>query len=528
MANQESTGNGQVSRNGQGSPKVALAVTQLSKTFPGTRALKGVSFSVGAGRIHGLVGGNGSGKSTLIKILAGIYQADAGGEIAVGDTTIPANSTTPELARSFGLRFVHQNGGTFPAMTVAENIAFGGNFPTRAGAIRWRALRAHTKLLLDRFQIEASPDDLVGDLRAADQTMVAIARALQDEEDGQEDRVSILILDEPTASLPEHEVEVLLSALRRYAAQGQTILYVSHRLEEILSLTDEVTVFRDGEHVITCPTSTLDEKSLIRHIVGRPLSEVFATDNSAVEAETVLNVSDLSGGPLKGATFTVKKGEVVGIAGLLGSGRTELLEMIFGSRRPDGGKIELDGKVLDLSRPIDGIHAGIGFVPEHREADAAFLDMTVRENLSASHIQRFSRRGRLSHRAEQRDAIDSIDEFGIRTAGDKALMSSLSGGNQQKVIIARWLRNRPMLLLLDEPTQGVDVGARADAYASIREAVQSGMAAVIVSSDFEELASACDRVLVLRNGRFVAEVKEEQLTRHGLTEQVLATQEGSR
>ncbi|MDH6523155.1 ribose transport system ATP-binding protein [Streptomyces sp. SAI-135] len=498
----------------------ALAIRHLTKSFGATLALDDVSFEVRAGHIHGLLGGNGSGKSTLIKILAGVHTADPGGEVHIGARTMPAHTTTPELARRCGLRFVHQSTSTFPGLTLAENIAIGDRFPVSAGRIRWSRLRRRTQALLDRFEIDARPDDRLGDLRPADQTMVAIARALQD--DGHGDGPSVLVLDEPTASLPEHEVGVLLDALRRYARAGQTILYVSHRIDEVLDLTDAMTVLRDGGHVLTRTTDGMTEKQMIEHIVGRPVERVFAEDatDAAVVGDVVLEVEDLTGGPLRGIDLTVRAGEIVGIAGLLGTGRTELLRMIFGDHPVESGTIRLGGDTVRPRNPGEAMKLGIAHVPEEREHEAAFLDLSVRENLSAAEITKYWVRGRLDRRHERRDADRAITDFAIRTSGQDAPMASLSGGNQQKVVLARWLRRNPRLLLLDEPTQGVDVGARADVYAAIRASVGDGMAALVVSSDFDELAHACDRVLVLRDGRITAEVRGSDLQRHRLTELV--------
>ncbi|GAA4701370.1 sugar ABC transporter ATP-binding protein [Pseudonocardia yuanmonensis] len=501
----------------------ALAVRGVTKTFGATRALDNVSFEVRTGQIHGLLGGNGSGKSTLIKIMAGVYTADAG-ELQVGDRSVAADATSPARARQSGLRFVHQSTSTFPELTLAENIAIGDRFPTSAGRVRWSELRRYTAQLLERFEIDAHPRDRLGDLRPADQTMVAIARALQDDTAG----LSVLVLDEPTASLPEHEVSVLLDALRRYAAAGQTILYVSHRMDEVLSLTDAMTVLRDGQHVITCSTEGMTEAEMVSHIVGRPVERVFAEPAADPDTvgEPVLEVDGLAGGPLRGIDLNVRAGEIVGIAGLLGTGRTELLRMIFGDHPVEAGTIRLEGSTVRPRTPGEAMRLGIAHVPEHREAEAAFLDMSVRENLSAAEVVKYWVGGRLDRRRERRDADRAIADFAVRTAGQDALMSSLSGGNQQKVVLARWLRRNPRLLLLDEPTQGVDVGARADVYAAIRAAVNDGMAAVVVSSDFDELAHACDRVLVLRDGRVTAEVRGDDLHRHRLTELVY-TKEGT-
>jgi ribose transport system ATP-binding protein len=503
---------------------VALSISGLSKEFPGTRALDDVSFQVREGQIHGLLGGNGSGKSTLIKILAGVHQGEPGGTVHLGDAAVPAEATSAEAARAAGLRFVHQNASTFADMTVAENLALGSGFPTSLARVRWPALHRHAQALLDRFEIEARPTDLLGDLRQAEQTMVTIARALQDVSDGSS---SVLLLDEPTASLPEHEVEVLLTTLRRYAANGQTILYISHRIEETLAITDSVTVLRDGRHVITRPTEGLTENKLIEHIVGRPFDDVFTPSHQRSTKETVLEVRRLRSGPLTDVSLDVRSGEIVGIAGLLGSGRSELLLALFGIEPCQAETFKIAGEEVRFTSADQAMARGVGLVPEDRAADAAFMDLSVCHNLSAAKIRRFARRGLMNNARERREAQRHIEEFGIRTAGGQALLSSLSGGNQQKVILARWLQREPRLLLLDEPTQGVDVGARADVHASVRRAVDRGMAALLVTSDFDELARASDRVLVLSNGRIAGELAGDGLTRDHIAKLVFTTKEGA-
>jgi ribose transport system ATP-binding protein len=505
----------------------ALTIRSLSKKFGGTQALRDVNFEVAQGRVHGLVGGNGSGKSTLIKILAGVHPGEAGGSIDFLGKSIASDAITPEISRERGLRFVHQNPAVFQSLTVAENIAIGNVFPTTVGKIRWRDLRGRTQRLLDRFEIACRPDDEMSTLRRSDQTMVAIARALQDD-DAQ--AIAALILDEPTASLPDHEVDVLLNAVRRFASQGHTIVYVSHRLEEILQITDAVTVLRDGSHVLTRASEGLNEKDLIELIVGRPLERVFAVHHvsekgdPADQARPVLEISRLRGAPLVDVSLKVGPGEILGIAGLLGSGRTELLRMIFGAHPVQDGEIRMAGEVVAIGSPQDAMNRGIAHVPEHRP-DAVFPGLSVRENLSMGQVSRYWKGWRFSHRQERDDAIDAIRHFGIKTASDRSAISSLSGGNQQKVVVARWVRRNPRLLLLDEPTQGVDVGAREDIYALVRREVDQGMAAIVVSSDFEELAQICDRVLVLRDGRIVDEVAGADLNRHRLTELVLMSRE---
>lgn len=502
--------------------KSALAVSELSKTFAGTKALDGVGFEANVGQIHALLGGNGSGKSTLIKILAGVLPGDPGGRILVHGEQMVSDGITPSSARAAGLRFVHQNSGIFPGMTVGENMAMGHGFPTRFGRVRWREMHTRTAKILQRFEVPATPRTQIDSLRQADQTMVAIARALQDEDEG---GVSVLVLDEPTASLPEDDVRLLLGVLRRLAKAGQTIIYVSHRLDEVIDLADSVTVLRDGHHVVTRTMSGVTEADLIRYIVGSSLARLEHHADAGQTGDVVLEVSDLCGAPVKHVSFSVHRGEIVGVAGLVGSGRTELLRMIFGDHPREGGTIRLSGNAVELKSPAQAMTHGVAYVPENRAEDASLPELTVRENLSVAQIKRFVRLGRVNQKRERESALKSIGDFSILTSGDAALFSSLSGGNQQKVILARWLARRPEVLLLDEPTQGVDVRARADVHRFLRDAVGAGSAAVFVSSDFEELAQVCDRVLALSDGRLVAEVRAPHLDRQNITEAVYSSGE---
>ena len=494
----------------------ALRVRGVSKTFAGVSALDNVSFDVEHGEIHALLGGNGSGKSTLIKILAGVYQADSGGTLEFNGCAVPAHSMTPAFARHSNLRFVHQDPGLFPELTVADNIAMRSGFPTRLGRIRKSLMDTSTRRILESFDIDARPGQRLGELRPADQTMVAIGRALEREDD---ELPSLLVLDEPTASLPEDEVGILLSAVRRRAEAGQGIIYVSHRIDEVLAIADTVTILRDGRHIITQPAKNLSESELISHIAGRPIDLLFGEPAKAPpESATVLTVQGLRGGPLRDVAFDVRGGEVLGIAGLLGSGRTELLQMLFGAVKREAGSIQLMGREFGAGHSVrTAMQNGVAFVPENRSFDAAFPDTSVTINLSMARVRSYSRFGRISQRREHEEANTAIEEFAIRPADPRAIFSALSGGNQQKVVLSRWRRRDPALLLLDEPTQGVDVGARADIYAAVRRATGGGASVVLVSSDMEELVHACDRVVVLHDGRITTEVTKEMLTRERLT-----------
>jgi len=329
----------------------------------------------------------------------------------------------------------------------------------------------------------------------------------------------VLVLDEPTAALPGPEVDQLLTALRRYAAAGQTILYVSHRLDEALSVADRVTVLRDGRKVATVDTAGLSEGQLIELIVGRPIDRLFPAVAQDAHDEAVLTVRGAVGGPLLGASLSARKGEVLGIAGLLGSGRSELLRMIFGAYPMMAGRLTLGGQPYQPASPSAAMAAGVAYVPEERHADALLHGESVRHNLSAGQAGRYFRRLLFRHGQERRDASRSIGEFLVRATSDRQPVQNLSGGNQQKVVLARWLRQRPRLLLLDEPTQGVDVAARSEIYQLIRRATAAGTCVILVASDLEELAHACDRVAVLKGGRITA-VVEQPLDAHQLTELV--------
>jgi ribose transport system ATP-binding protein len=463
--------------------EVVLRVAGISKSFPGTQALRAVDLEVRRGEIHALAGANGSGKSTLVKILAGVLTADAGEVHAAAD-----------------IRVVHQDPAVFPDLSVADNLALGRGYETDVTQrIRWRAVRKHTADVLERFEIDVRPNALVGTLPPSKRAMVAIARALQDQE-GQ--GRGLLVLDEPTAALPGPEVELLLSALRRYASAGQSMLFVSHDLDEVLGFAQRVTVLRDGSVIATTESSKLDHARLVELITGR--ADAAPPPSQARDGckDAVLEVRGLTASRIRDVDFDAAAGEILGLAGLVGSGASEILECISSARASSAGAVSTAGEV--------------GYVPGER-AVAAFPDLSIRENLSIVQVGRYWR-GFMDSRRERRDARAAMQRFAIRAASDSQPMSSASGGNQQKVVLARWLQRGPRVILLEEPTQGVDVGARADIYRLIREAADAGAAVVIVSLDFEELAGICDRVLVVNEGRIVAELRKphidhEQLAR---------------
>ncbi len=493
----------------------ALRLDGVSKSFGATRALDDVSLQVERGEVHGLVGGNGSGKSTLIKILAGVLRPDAG-TIEIGGTQLTAVlGARPEEARAAGLRVVHQKSSVFPDLSVAEHLALGSEFQRGAARrISWRAQNRKAAEVLERFAIDARPGDQVNHLRPATRAMIAIARALQDLDSG---APGTLVLDEPTASLPTSEVQLVLDAMKRYAGLGHAVVFVSHRLDEVLSSTDRITALKDGVKVAEHVTEDLDHATLAEIIAGRRLESTRTTTRAAQpDLGPGLSVRNLSGGGLRDGAFAVAPGEIVGVAGLLGSGRSSLLRVLFGLTRRTGGTAQLRGRQLAPSTPAEGMRAGVAYVPEDRTTESVFSELTLVENLSIAGQQRYWRRGMLRKRSERRDSVALIGDFGIKCESPDASMSSLSGGNQQKAILARWMRREPALLLLDEPTHGVDVGARADIYALVRRAADQGACVLVVSSDAEELESLCDRILVLRDGRTVDAVSADSVSESDL------------
>lgn len=493
---------------------VALEATGVAKHFGGTPALADAAIRVRAGTVHALLGGNGSGKSTLIKCLAGVYTADAG-SVSIRGGILDAAELTPRQAHAAGLRFVHQDLGLFDGLTIGENFALDDGFPTNPlGGIRWRALHERVAGLLELYGIAAGPETPVGSLRPATKTLVAIARALQDQEGSE----FILLLDEPTASLPDAESRALMDSLRQRANAGQTIVLVSHRLPEVLGVADDFTVFRDGRVAASLESANPSEDELVSLMTGRAAVRQ-ARNEPAASGAVVLDVRGLVAGPLDGLHLSVSEGEIVGVAGLLGSGRSTLLNAVFGSQRPLSGTVTLAGEDI-TGRPIgDVMQRGVGLVPESRLRDAAFASMSVRENASAAVLRSYFS-GWMRRRAERADTHELIRRFAVKAPSSEAHLSTLSGGNQQKLILARWLRRDPRLLLLDEPTQGVDAGARADIHRTIRGYAAQGRAVLVASSDFTELAQLCDRVVVLHRGRAAMSVSGVDLNADRLTELV--------
>jgi ribose transport system ATP-binding protein len=486
----------------------ALSIADLSKTFSGVRVLDHVSVEVHRGEIRALLGGNGSGKSTTIKILAGVVPGDRGGRVEVGSQRVPADRVQPEWARRAGLRFVHQDLALFPAFTVAENVALACGFRTAQFAkVDWRALHRRTDRIVEHMGLAIDPRTPVRMLRPGQRALLALGRALEDSGTTEQ---RVLVLDEPTTSLSRREAVPVLQTLRRVADGGAGILLVGHRIGEVLAIADTATVLRDG-----AVSGTLESEEFS---VGR-VAELMATSSPSQRgADTrrirlgtvVLECDRLSGRRVRDVDLAVRRGEIVGVAGRSGSGRSELLRMLFGAARVRAGTIRLDGRAVQFRDIGAAMRAGLAYVPQDRD-DGSFASMSVAENLSAASISSYWRRGRLQTRAEQRDARVSMARFAVRAVDALQPMRTLSGGNQQKVVFERWLRRKPRILLLDDPTSGVDVHARAEIESMIARAAAAGAAVLMVSSDLDELCEIADRVVALVDGRIVADLHRPEL-----------------
>jgi ribose transport system ATP-binding protein len=482
----------------------AVEIRDLSKTFAGQRALADVVMTVLPGEIHALLGQNGSGKSTLIKILAGVYTPDPGSEIAVYGEVLPAG--LPRESRRLGLQFVHQALGIIGELSAVENVALGFGYRRRAGVfIDWSSQRKKTKRLLRKLSADFDIDCPVSILRPVDRTAIAIARALDDDDAD----VRVLVLDEPTAALPPHEVDLLFGLVRQASDAGTSVIYVSHRLNEIFQLADRATILRDGVSQGTVHMRDLEHTELVRMIVGETVHVAGpAHQSSTVEddAALALSVSNLVGFRLDDVGFSVRVGEVLGIAGLTGSGREELGGALVGERQANVTLQNGSGSSVKNPTPRQAMDLGVVLVLPNRAPGAAANELSVTENITLPSLERYSRGGFLRRNAEDEASSKWIDKLAIRPRNPELAYSLLSGGNQQKVIFAKWLNAAPKVMVIDDPTSGVDVGARQAIYDLIREQAAQGMAFIVCSSDSDDLVAVCDRVLVLNEGRFSAEL----------------------
>ncbi|PLR77400.1 D-xylose ABC transporter ATP-binding protein [Bacillus sp. V3-13] len=478
--------------------EVLLEMRGIGKNFPGVKALSNVDFTIRAGEIHALCGENGAGKSTMMKILSGIYNPDEG-EIFFEGKLVHINK--PDVAQKLGIAIIHQELSLVPELTVAENI-FIGDYPQKIrGVVDWRRMKYEAERVLNQMGFDLEVDAVVGTLGIAKQQIVEIAKALHR-------KTRIVILDEPTAPLAPQDVERLIELVNKLRSEGLGIVYISHKLPEVFRISDRVTVLKDGQHVATRNTKELNREDLIKLMVGRELSHMRLGSISKKETK-VLSVKGLSTpNLLQNISFDLYKGEVLGIAGLVGSGRTELVRAIFGAD-PCKAEIKLNGKILSVHSPRDAIKQGIALLPEDRKYQGLILGMSALENMTISGLDKLSRLGVVNKRKEQEDGKGLVSKLQVRVSGLSQETRTLSGGNQQKLIIARWLYKNAKVLIFDEPTRGIDVGAKAEIYHLINEFVKDGGSVIVISSELPEVLM-CDRVLVMAGGKIVKEVSHEE------------------
>jgi ribose transport system ATP-binding protein len=495
-------------------PTPTLEMRNVSKTFPGVKALDGVHLEARGGEVLALMGENGAGKSTLMKILSGAYKPDAGAEILIDGQHVDISD--PIAAKQHGIAIIYQELSLAPNLTVAENM-FLGNELKRRGFVDRKAMNDECRPVLQRLGAPFGPETHVGTLSIAEQQLVEIARAMHA-------KSKIMVLDEPTTALSSRESERLFGLVRQLRSEGIALIYISHRMAEVYELSDRVSVLRDGAYVGTLERNEISAETLVKMMVGRDLSTFYKKEHDPhfSRGPVILGVKDITDGGrrVKPCSFQVHQGEVLGIAGLVGSGRTELARLIFGADARTGGEVFLDGKSVDITEPQDALNLGIAYLTEDRKALGLFLDMSCGENINLGVLHRDAHRGGiLNLAAARRRSENAFKALRVRAASPIVTVGSLSGGNQQKVLLSRWLEIGPKVLILDEPTRGVDIGAKSEIYRIIDELAARGIGIVVISSELPEIIGICDRVLVMREGQIQGEVggqNEREITQENI------------
>ncbi|ABY92290.1 MAG: ribose transport system ATP-binding protein [Candidatus Petromonas sp.] len=491
-----------------------LELEGIHKSFNGVKVLENVNFKVKAGEVHALVGGNGAGKSTLMKILTGVYKCDKG-VIKINGKVIKIED--PNDAKKYGIRMIFQELSLVPTLTVAENIFLTNEPITKGFAINKRIIQEKTSKLLKEFDIDVDPNARVSSLGVGYCQLIEIAKSLATE-------ANILIMDEPTASLSEAETNILFNFIKKLKEKGVSIIYISHRMNEIFKVADRITILRDGKNVITTEIDKINIQEIIEYMMGSKVEKIFEWQerDQMIDNDYILEVKELTvNSQIKDISFKLKKGEILGIAGLMGSGRTEILEAIFGIREKIKGEILIEGKRTEIKSVKDAISAGIALVPENRREQGLVLMHSVKENIILPNLQRLLHVFAINTKKVKMLVETSIKEFSIKTDSINKPVRFLSGGNQQKVVIAKWLKTNPKVLLLDEPTAGVDVGAKGEIVNIIREFANSGKGVIVVSSELAELLAVCDRILILSKGRIINEylrkdIESEEVLQHAI------------
>ena len=501
--------------------RFALEAINVSKSYNGNPALNSFDFTIGHGEIHALLGENGSGKSTFIKILAGYTLPEPGGEVRVDGSRLVFGSASSSY--ELGCRFVHQDLALVGSASVVDNLCATSGYPVKWGTIRDSQARKQAREDLARVGLDIDPRRPVASLAPALRTGVAMARALRTDSNVP---VKLLVLDEPTATLPENDVRLLIEIVRAVAETGIGVLYVTHRIDEVFELASNATVLRDGFKEATVPVASIDRRGLVTLLVGHEFDEVRASSRQmhSETSETVMEVKNLSSGPLRDISLTISHGDVVGIAGITGSGRETILSTLFGGTQRDAGTVSVDGHDIPALRPDLAIAAGMAYLPPDRKVHGLIMEQSARANLTIGNLLPFWRWPRLRRRTEVTEAKTWFERLSVRPShAIEARMSTFSGGNQQKVLFAKWLRLGPKVFLLDEPTQGVDVGTKAQLHREILRAADAGAGVVVSSSDVDELEAICHRVVVLRNGRIAAELRGDSVTLSNISHESFGT-----
>ncbi len=483
-----------------------VAARGISKSFGGVKVLRNVDLDLGVGEIHALLGENGAGKSTFAKILAGVHRPTQGTISLAGS---PVEIGSPIDAQRLGITLIHQEPLSFPDLSVAENLVIGQAGGSPLKRVRWSELAENGKRLMSLLGVAIDVRQPMRGLSIADQQMVEIARALASDS-------RLIIMDEPTAALTPKEVETLFVIARRLRAEGRTIVFISHRLEEVRAICDRVTIFRDGEKIETAPTASLSDADIIRRMIGRPLGEFIHRGTSHVGA-VALSVRGLTlPGRFENISFDVRKGEIVGLGGLVGAGRTDVARAIFGVAPAASGSIAVNGKPVTIREPTDAIANGIAFVPEDRAIAGIFRTLSVESNITAAVPDRIAPHGLIRRAAEKAIGLEQVRKLRIRLASLRQPIGELSGGNQQKAILARWLLSEPEILILDEPTRGIDIGVKAEFYEMIGDLAAAGRAILLISSELPELLALSNRILVMCEGRLTAEIPRAEATQEAI------------
>jgi len=483
-------------------PEPTIELVGIAKQFGAVQALRGVDLNLYPGEVHALVGENGAGKSTLVKILAGIHRPDSG-TVKVGGEVVELRS--PTQAQALGIAVVQQEPMMFPDLDVAENVFMGRHPRDRFGRVDWKRMYREVDHLLVSLDVSLSSHTPVQGLSVAEQQLVEIAKALSLQ-------ARVLVLDEPTAALSSHEVEELFAIVNQLRERGVAVLFVSHRLEEVFTIADRLTVFRDGTHIITAPVSEMNTEEIIKHMVGRELSNLYPKSEAEV-GEVVLEVRQLTRpGAFADVSFQLRRGEILGFSGLVGAGRTEVARVLFGIDRAESGEIWLKGTKVHIRSPQQAMDYGIAYVPEDRHQQGLVMNFSIASNVTLAILQKVSRLGLLDPRREQKIASEYSSQLNVRSAGVEQLVSALSGGNQQKVVLGKWLATNPSVLILDEPTRGIDVGAKAEVHRIISDLAARGLAIILISSELPEVLAIADRVIVLHEGRVTGTFTRSEAT----------------